>query len=85
MASCNVQTLLAAAKCFECLSPHEQTLVQLQLLCDLEAATTGGVGSVTCGVVDPTTAPVGTCALYYRTDTGSVWLWNGSAWNQIIA
>lgn len=37
-------------------------------------------GGVTCGTSDPVDAPASGCGLYYRTDTGTVWYWNGSAW-----
>lgn len=44
----------------------------------------GGSGSVLCGAADPVAAPTGTCGLYYRTDNGSLWKWNGAAWEALI-
>lgn len=84
MASCDVSTLLASARCFEgCTTPAQLMLIQTQLLCEILAAGGGGGGGgggVTCGVVNPTEAPVIGCGLYYRTDTGSIWIWDGASW-----
>lgn len=44
MASCNVNSLLADAACFNCLTPYQLGLVQAQLLCNIEAAGGGGGG-----------------------------------------
>lgn len=86
--TCDVPTLLEAAKCFECQIPLGMVgYIELYLLCQLASgqAGGGGGGGVTCGTSDPVAAPTGTCALYYRTDNGSLWMWNGSAWNVLIA
>lgn len=41
-------------------------------------------GTVTSGTADPTTAPASTSGLYYRTDTGTLWAWDGAAWQPLI-
>lgn len=82
MASCDVSTLLEQAKCFNaCSSPAQLMLIQTQLLCNL-LQTGGGIGSgsLSCGTSDPVTPPASNCGIYYRTDTGSVWIWDGSVW-----
>ena len=88
MASCDVSTLLASARCFEgCTTPAQLMLIQTQLLCEILALSGGDTGGsgVGCGVVDPVAAPAGGCGIYYRTDTGSVWIWDGAAWVLRIA
>jgi hypothetical protein len=78
---CNVQELVNSGNCFSCLTPKQLAYIQTQLLCDvLSALATPGSSVVTGGVVNPTTAPSGTYGIYYRTDTGAVWVWNGTAW-----
>lgn len=48
MATCNVQTLLDSAACFDCLSPGLKRALELQLLCEiLSAGGGGGTGTVT--------------------------------------
>lgn len=86
MATCNVQDLLNEAQCFLCLSPQQWELIKLQLLCNIEAASGGGIsgGSILCGLVDPVADPGVACAVFYRTDTGSIWLWDGAAWQQKV-
>jgi hypothetical protein len=66
-------------------------LVEVQLLNQIlvyaEALAAGGgttTQRVLCGVVNPTVDPGTTCAIYYRTDTGSVWIWDGALWQNII-
>ena len=44
----------------------------------------GGTGGVTCGAADPVAAPANACTLYYRTDNGSLWKWNGAAWEALL-
>lgn len=81
--SCNAQSLIDDAACFACLSPGELALVQLQLLCNIATALSGGSGSifgVICGTSDPVAAPSGACGIYYRTDTGAMFIWTGAAW-----
>lgn len=35
MATCDIPSRLASAKCYACLSPHERDIIELQLLCEL--------------------------------------------------
>jgi hypothetical protein len=73
--------LLEAAKCYVCMPPGLWQLLELGLLQQIVAGGgTGGGGGVTCGVVDPVAAPTGSCAIYYRTDTGTIFVWDGAAW-----
>jgi len=88
MADTSTNALLEAAKCYECLSPGIWQLIELGLLQQIAAAGGtggGGTGGVTCGVADPVAAPANACTLFYRTDTGTLWMWNGAAWVNIIA
>jgi hypothetical protein len=73
------------AKCFACLGPREMQLIELQLLCEILAASSTSVGAVDCGLVDPVVAPTNSCTLYYRTDNGGLWMWNGVSWIVLIA
>lgn len=85
MATCDVQELMDSAKCFDCLSDFQLAMIQAQLLCEINEGGGTGVGSgVACGTGDPVDPPTGSCGLYYRTDTGSIWLWDGATWNQKI-
>lgn len=86
MASCDPQELLDASKCFECLTPGQLAVIQTQLLCELVNA--GGASGETClycGTDDPVDDPTCECALYYRTDTMGVWLWDmgTTTWKQL--
>lgn len=87
--ACDVQTLVDAAKCIEnCVPAGMMASVEIYLLCQIANSGIGGGGSssgVTCGTVDPSAGPSGSCALYYRKDTGRVWVWDGSAWQIVIA
>ena len=87
MADCDVQTLLNRAACFSCLQPGQQEAVGLQLLCEIvsQGGAQGG-SSVTNGVGAPTDPPAGGLAgIYYQTDTGSIWFWDGAVWVLRIA
>jgi hypothetical protein len=85
MATCDPATLLESAKCFAgCASPAQLMVIQTQLLCEI-LAVAGGIGpgggsGVTCGVGAPAAPPSGTCGIYYSTDTGSIYIWDGAAW-----
>lgn len=35
MATCNINELLDAGKCFACLTPGEMDIIELQLLCEI--------------------------------------------------
>lgn len=84
MADTSPNALVAAAKCYAC-APGFYPLFELGLLLLIANSISGGGASgVTCGTADPVAAPSGTCGLYYRTDNGSLWKWNGAAWEEII-
>lgn len=90
MASIDPNTLLASGSCFACLPPNILQIIQTILLCSIfnsGSAGGGGGGGALCGVVDPSTAPTGSCSLYVNTATGSLWYWDaGSAsWIALIA
>jgi hypothetical protein len=73
--------LLEAAKCYACMPPGLWGLLELGLLQQIvDGGGTGGSGGVNCGAADPVAAPAGSCAIYYRTDTGTIFIWNGAAW-----
>jgi hypothetical protein len=81
--TCDPPTLLSNAKCLMCLEPWQLDAIAIYLLCQILAngGTGGGGGSgVTCGIVDPVAAPTGSCGIYYRTDTGKMWVWDGAVW-----
>ncbi len=52
MASCDVQTLITDGKCFSgaCLTPDQQRIALLQLLCQISEAGGGGGGGVTSAI-----------------------------------
>ncbi len=88
MADTSANALLEAAKCYRCLGEAEWRMIELALLqqiVDGGGGGGGGIGGVTCGVADPVAAPANACTLFYRTDTGTLWMWNGAAWVNIIA
>lgn len=85
--TCDAATLAEAAKCFCGLSMRQLAEIQVELLCEiLNAGGGGGQSCILSGVVDPTTAPPCSAALYYRSDTFVVWLWDdvGGAWGLLI-
>lgn len=84
--SCEPATLMDSARCFTCLEESQLAAINTYLLCQILLAGGGGGGvSVSCGIVNPVAAPTGSCAIYYRTDNGAVWVWNGAGWLPIIA
>lgn len=89
--ACDAATLVEQAKCIACqIPPNLMDAVEIPLLCDILAnggGGGGGGGGVLCGAVAPTTAPTGTCGLYYGTGAiaGQLWSWDGAAWQQMIA
>lgn len=85
--ACDSQSLVDAAKCLECKIPLGFVpFIEIYLLCQIASGGTGGGGAgVTCGIVNPSAAPTGSCAIYYRTDTLQMWFWNGAAWQLVIA
>lgn len=87
MATCDLPTLLSDAKCFCAVTNKPFEKVELQLLCEIRAAFSGAVSGVTgvdCGSADPVAPPVTGCTLYYRTDTGGLFGWDGGAWFPIV-
>lgn len=85
MADTSVNTLLEAVKCYTCLSPGIWMLLELALLQQIANGGGAGGGGVTCGAADPVAAPSGTCGMYFRTDTQTLWAWDGAAWVELIA
>lgn len=86
--TCNVPALMKDAACFCAVANTPFEKVELQLLCELVNAISGtisGVTGVNCGQADPVAPPVSGCTIYYRSDNGAFWFWNGSAWIQFIA
>lgn len=75
MATCNVQSLLDDASCFECLPPGLWAVLELQLLCEILAAGGGSGTSGLVGIVDPEgseTAEPG--ATYFNTANATFWV-----------
>lgn len=73
------QTIIEGARCFSCIPPG--MLLQALVYLAAQIASGGGTGgAVTCGVADPVAAPSGSCGVFYRTDTGAVWIWDGANW-----
>lgn len=71
------QQIIDGAKCFECI-PSGMLLQALVYLAATAAG--GGTSRVTCGTADPVDAPVNGCGIYYRTDNGAMFIWDGAAW-----
>lgn len=78
--------LMSAARCLQCeVPPGLVPYLILQSLIDFSGGGGGGgTGGVTCSTADPVAAPANSCTLHYRTDTGSLWMWNGAAWVALI-
>jgi hypothetical protein len=72
--------LAAAAVCYDCIPTGYRLSVIVYLLAQIAAGGAAGGGGVTCGAVDPVAAPSGSCALYYNTSSGALFLWDGAAW-----
>lgn len=89
--ACDVNTLLSEGKCFQCLSPLQSQLVELQLLCQIYAASGKGSGTQ---VFRGTGSPEGSvshdgAAIYYTT-AGGVWValtgdGGNTGWSEIIS
>lgn len=81
----DTQQLINEANCLLCyLTPGMVPYATLAALRQLSA--TGVGGGVQYGTANPTTAPPSGSGLFYRTDTGGVWVWNPVtlAWDPII-
>lgn len=87
VATCDVQSLMNEAACFDCLDLRQLSVLQTQLLCEiLQAGGAGGQSCIVCGDTDPVADPNCTCALGYNRSTGSFWYWDDSLgqWVQLI-
>lgn len=84
--STDAQSLMNEVKCLMCkITPGALPYAILAALCSI--LTGGGLGGgVLYGTADPTDAPPGDSGIYYRTDTGGVWIWNSATatWDSII-
>lgn len=84
---CDPKPLLAASKCFSCLTPVQMQQVQTYLLCQLlNSLASGGASGVTCGTSNPTTPPNGPCGVYVKQNgvQSGIWVWDGTQWQQLI-
>ena len=90
MATCNYQTLLNNAACFANLPPGMMEIIELQLLCEILNATTGGGGgssnvdgrSANYGGGQPSWNPAaGVLGIAVDTSNNRLWLYYGGAWN----
>jgi hypothetical protein len=87
MADVSSNALIESINCLQCLRPYQIPLIQIALLQQiaLVALNPAPVNTpVQCGVVDPVLPPVGACGIYYRTDNGGVWVWDGAVWQPVI-
>lgn len=80
------QELVTEANCLLCLVPPGLVpYLMVQALRDISSGGgVGGTGGVTCSTADPVAAPANACTLHYRTDNGSLWKWNGAAWEALL-
>jgi hypothetical protein len=84
--STDPNVIMDEARCLECAIPAGYLpYAILAAISNITGGGGGGTGGVTCGVADPVAAPANACTLFYRTDTGTLWMWNGSAWVNLIA
>lgn len=81
MATCDVQTLFNDANCFNTLSPGQRNLMVVQLLCDLQASSSGGVTTITTSQV--TATDVGVLLVGSSTTRKSVTFKNTSATDSV--
>lgn len=77
--------IMEQARCLECTIPPG--FVPYAILAAVSGISSGGTGGsgVGCGAIDPVAAPGSACGLYYRTDNGNLWFWDGAAWQAMIA
>lgn len=83
----DVPTILAGAKCIDCQIPAGLQMAAVLYLLGVIADGGSGGGSgtgVTCGTADPVAAPTGTCGLFVRLDTSSLFYWDGAAWIKML-
>lgn len=88
MAACDPSGLIAASKCFECLSMKQLLMVEVQLLCDILVTGGGGGGgglqyvfSGNYGGGVPTDVPVASAAFAIDTSNGTIWSWYSGNWH----
>lgn len=89
--TCDAQSLVDASTCLEqCVMLGFGPAIEIYLLCQIAnngGGGGGGSGAVVCSAAaDPVAAATSSCAIFYRVDTGSVWIWNAgaAAWNKIL-
>ncbi len=81
MATCSPQTLMDSAACFACLPPNTLAILELQLLCEISAALSGGsTGVLQTGHGQPTGATSVTPVFYLDLDSGTLYTYDGSSW-----
>lgn len=83
----SAQDLLTAAKCYiACIPEGVLAAIEVYLLTQIANGGAGSGGGVLNGIIDPVAAPSGDAALYYNTNTGTLWAWNPTtvAWNQLL-
>lgn len=51
MATCDTNTLLESGKCFACLTPGQMDIIELQLLCEINAACGGSGTGLDAGMI----------------------------------
>lgn len=78
MATCDPNALLASGACFQCLSPGQAAIAELQLLCDISESGGGGSGGVFQGSGAPVAPPANpdSPAIYTDLDDGVIYTWN---------
>ena len=83
MAECSTSELLAAGKCFDCLTKKQLQIVIAQLLCDISAsgAMDQDIFSGNYAGGEPTDTPTGAQAIGIDTSDGTVWYWYSAAWH----
>lgn len=82
MATCDPSELLAAGKCFACLTPAQMDAIELQLLCEI-LAVGGVVGGAPLagdfGGAEPPFTPATEGVHSVDTSTGQIWwFWDGT-------
>jgi hypothetical protein len=89
MSTCNVQSLLKNAACFNCLSPGEWDIVELQLLCEILSAGGGSASNgITCanyGGGTPSFVPASGCGMALDTSNNVVWYYYSGLWHSNVA
>lgn len=82
----DAQSLMDAARCMSCV-PAGQQMSILIYLADKMANKVSDTSCLLCGSgADPVAAPACTCAIFYRTDTSSLFIWSAgtSTWDKLL-